>query len=84
MCDQVDHVGEIIEFHTDLAIKTIRGQIKQTPSLEFCECCDVEIPQKRRELIQGVTKCVHCQTLEERNAKIYRAPKEEISGWSSL
>ena len=35
------------------------------PSEKFCEECDEEIPQKRRDL-GGVTLCVHCQSFLER------------------
>lgn len=31
-----------------------------------CECCDDEIPLRRREAIPGVRLCVRCQEAEER------------------
>ena len=36
------------------------------PSLEFCEDCDDTIPQKRRELVPGCTRCVECAEVHAR------------------
>ena len=41
------------------------------PSLEECEDCGEDIPLQRRELLGGVTRCVHCQGLYERKKAGY-------------
>src|SRR3546814_3149643 len=43
------------------AIKRVRSQLPQGPSLRRCEECDVEIPEARRKAVPGVRLCVACQ-----------------------
>src|SRR3546814_9575433 len=43
------------------AIKRVRSQLPQGPSLRRCEECDVEIPEARRKAVPGVRLCVDCQ-----------------------
>lgn len=37
-----------------------------SPSLMFCVDCEGEIPAERREKQPGCTRCVECQSLNER------------------
>jgi phage/conjugal plasmid C-4 type zinc finger TraR family protein len=39
------------------------------PSLEECEDCGEEIPEQRRTLVLGCTRCIYCQELTERRMK---------------
>src|SRR3546814_17880082 len=43
------------------AIKRVRSQLPQGPSLRRCEGCDVEIPEARRKAVPGVRLCGECQ-----------------------
>src|SRR3546814_3320557 len=52
--DQIDATGKD-------AIKRVRSQLPQGPSLRRCEECDVEIPEARRKAVPGVRLCVDCQ-----------------------
>lgn len=38
----------------------------QGPSLECCEDCGREIPEKRRQAVPGCTRCIACQEEAER------------------
>lgn len=42
---------------------------RSQPSLEECEDCGEEIPELRRTLMLGCTRCIHCQGLFERKQK---------------
>lgn len=39
-------------------------------SASFCEDCDAPIPEPRRRAVNGVTRCVCCQDVAERIAKV--------------
>jgi len=39
-------------------------------SASFCEDCDAPIPEQRRRAVRGVTRCVSCQDMAERYAKV--------------
>ena len=56
------------------AVADVRKQLaKQAlqPSLESCEDCGEDIPEQRRELVLGCTRCIHCQGLYERRKAGY-------------
>lgn len=36
----------------------------------FCEDCDAPIPEQRRRAVRGVTRCVSCQDMAERYARM--------------
>lgn len=62
----VDNFQETIQATVDNAIDFARSQLyKFKESLEFCLDCDEEIPEKRRNALQGVCYCVKCQTKHE-------------------
>ena len=56
-----DEVDSMVEEALDRA----RRRTPTGESLEFCEACDREIPQARREAIAGVRLCVTCQSDRE-------------------
>jgi len=61
MADDVDIATEMMQ---EVDVSAISAKFL-LPSEEFCIDCDIEIPQKRRDL-GGVERCVHCQELIER------------------
>ncbi len=48
------------------AIGRAKSQLPQGPSLTHCAECGTEIPQARRNAIQGVRLCVACQSEHDR------------------
>ena len=42
------------------------------PSAFTCETCDAPIPEARRALVHGVTRCVTCQEIHEAKARHIR------------
>lgn len=61
MADDVDLLNDMMQ---DIDVSNISERFKK-PSEEFCIECDIEIPQKRRDL-GGVERCVHCQEFHEK------------------
>lgn len=61
MADDVDIATEMMQ---EVDVSAISAKFLK-PSEEFCIECDIEIPQKRRDL-GGVERCIHCQELEEK------------------
>tara|TARA_B100001939_G_scaffold294989_1_gene268268 strand:+ start:94 stop:471 length:378 start_codon:yes stop_codon:yes gene_type:complete len=55
-------VQEQIDSTVDDGVAEARARLKGAgPSLAFCEDCEAPIPERRRELIPGVRRCVACQ-----------------------
>ena len=50
------------------AISRVKSKLPQGPSLIHCEECDAEIPEARRQAIQGVRLCVACQSIHDDDA----------------
>lgn len=48
------------------AIKRVRSQAPQGPSLKRCETCDAKIPEARRKAVPGVRLCVSCQDAQDK------------------
>ena len=72
MGDIADRAEQQVEDFRDDAVNDIRSaQATQATheSAHFCEECDALIPEARRAAIQGVTRCVDCQTFYERRFK---------------
>ena len=70
--DIADRAEQQIEDFRDDAINEIRNaQAEQAmrESAYFCEDCDQLIPEARRAVIKGVTRCIKCQTIFERQHK---------------
>jgi len=55
-------VQDQIDASVEDAVNLARSRLNAGDSLEFCEECDAEIPQARREAVHGVRYCVKCQS----------------------
>ena len=62
-------VQEQIDASTDEAVKRIRQQLPQGESLFFCEGCNSEIPEARRQAMRGVHFCIACQSDMDQDKK---------------
>lgn len=51
------------------AVQAALAKQRSQPSLEECEDCGEDIPEQRRLLMQGCTRCIYCQGLFERKQK---------------
>ena len=62
-----------IHMHMNAVADVRNALAKQAeqPSLEECEDCGEDIPEQRRELVLGCTRCIHCQGLYERRKAGY-------------
>jgi len=58
-------VQDEIDSRVEEALERARRRTPTGESLAFCEACDREIPQARREAIAGVRLCVTCQSDRE-------------------
>lgn len=54
-------VQEQIDASVDSAVARARRQLPRGESLTHCEDCDEPIPERRREALPGVRRCVACQ-----------------------
>ncbi|OOF45788.1 TraR/DksA C4-type zinc finger protein [Rodentibacter trehalosifermentans] len=70
MTDQFDRAQQIEEMQREIALK--KHRTFKAVSRLYCEDCDAPIPEKRRQTIQGVTRCVICQEQEEKRQRHYR------------
>jgi phage/conjugal plasmid C-4 type zinc finger protein, traR family len=70
MTDQFDRAQQLEEMQREIAIK--KHRTFKAVSRLYCEDCDAPIPEKRRQMIQGVTRCVTCQELEEKRQQQFR------------
>jgi phage/conjugal plasmid C-4 type zinc finger TraR family protein len=68
-------VAQILDITRNLAavarVQAEMAEQRARPSLEECEDCGEDIPLERRQLLGGVTRCVHCQSLYERKRAGY-------------
>ena len=60
-------VQEQIDATVKDAIKRVQSQLPHGPSLTHCAACDAEIPEARRNAIQGVRLCLSCQREHDRD-----------------
>ena len=56
----------LTQFYTDHAIAKFKALQSNECSLLYCEDCDIEIPELRRNTLRGVTRCIDCQREHER------------------
>ncbi|RJS93066.1 DksA/TraR family C4-type zinc finger protein [Salinisphaera sp. Q1T1-3] len=55
-------VQEQIDATIDEGVAAARARLAAaSPSLTHCEDCEEPIPERRRELVPGVRRCVACQ-----------------------
>ncbi|CAE1145029.1 MULTISPECIES: TraR/DksA family transcriptional regulator [Serratia] len=66
---------DLLDAAQELSELTLANQIAKArphqygPSAYFCEACGDLIPDARRVLIPGVTRCVTCQEIHEAKAR---------------
>ena len=70
MTDQFDRAQQLEEMQREIALK--KHRTFKAVSRLYCEDCDAPIQEKRRQMIQGVTRCVTCQELEEKRQRQFR------------
>nr|DAI54635.1 MAG TPA: DksA-like zinc finger domain containing protein [Caudoviricetes sp.] len=70
MTDQFDRAQQLEEMQREIALK--KHRTFKAVSRLYCEDCDAPIPEKRRQMILGVTRCVTCQELEEKRQRQFR------------
>lgn len=70
MTDQFDRAQQLEEMAREIAIK--KHRTFKAVSRVYCEDCDAPIPEKRRQLIAGVSRCVTCQEIEEKRQQQFR------------
>nr|DAR03285.1 MAG TPA: DksA-like zinc finger domain containing protein [Caudoviricetes sp.] len=70
MTDQFDRAQQLEEMAREIAIK--KHHTFKAVSRVYCEDCDAPIPEKRRQLIPGVSRCVDCQQKYEMQQRNFR------------
>ena len=65
MPDDIDRDQLFNEQQLEVLIDRARSQPTHGPSRSFCLRCGEPIPEKRRQLLPGVTLCIDCQTDNE-------------------
>ena len=70
MTDQFDRAQQLEEMAREIAIK--KHRTFKSVSRVDCEDCDAPIPEKLRQLIPGVSRCVTCQEIEEKRQQQFR------------
>jgi phage/conjugal plasmid C-4 type zinc finger TraR family protein len=55
-------VQEQIDATVESEIARVRSRLPTTESLTHCEECGEEIPLARQRAVQGVRRCIQCQT----------------------
>ncbi|EBL8291895.1 conjugal transfer protein TraR [Salmonella enterica] len=64
--DEIDRDQEFNERQLEATIARSRSPVGDRLSLHFCRQCGEAIPEKRRQLVPGVSLCIDCQTDSER------------------
>lgn len=72
MSDQIDRANELAAQQIEIALAKQRAKTTAYHSLLECEECGEPIPEKRREMVIGCTRCIDCQTIYEHKQKGYR------------
>lgn len=70
MADVIDMANDRAQADLDAAIAACVGNASTAESAIWCEECDTQIPEKRRELIKGCKLCVQCQGMAEQIKKV--------------
>lgn len=71
MTDLLDQAQKFEELQRDVALKK-RFQAVHRQSLTHCQDCDEPIPEQRRRMINGCTRCVDCQAIYEQKRQGFR------------
>ena len=64
MPDICDHANDEMEFLNQIQLSRISSATHQ-PSATHCCDCRAPIPERRREAVPGVNRCVDCQSILE-------------------
>jgi len=64
MADVVDQAQQAEANHLRSALSRV-PKPENSESLTHCIECGREIPERRRQAIEGCTRCVECQELED-------------------
>ncbi|MFT4054608.1 MAG: DksA/TraR family C4-type zinc finger protein [Novosphingobium sp.] len=77
-------VQEQIEDSIKDALEAARARMPSGASLEECEVCGDDIPERRRAALPGVRTCVRCQSERERARVTFSAINHRGSKDSQL
>lgn len=72
MTDQIDRANELAAQQLEISLAKQRAKTTACHSLLECEECGEPIPEKRREMVIGCTRCFDCQMAHEHRQKGYR------------
>jgi phage/conjugal plasmid C-4 type zinc finger TraR family protein len=63
------------EYIAEMAERRVAAHVNRTVGVSAfrCEECDQPIPEQRRQIIAGVTRCAPCQDVFELKQKHYRS-----------
>jgi phage/conjugal plasmid C-4 type zinc finger TraR family protein len=69
--EEESEMAQLHSIHLHMnAVDKIRQKLSkqtQSPSLTECQDCGEDIPRARQQAVPGVSRCVFCQELHERN-----------------
>jgi phage/conjugal plasmid C-4 type zinc finger TraR family protein len=70
-----DHIDRASEYAADMLNHRISAHVNRPVGMSAfrCEDCDQPIPEQRRQVIAGVTRCAPCQDVFELKSKHYRS-----------
>ena len=77
-------VQQQIDDSIEDAVARARAQLAKGPSATHCEACGMEIPQARRDALQGVKLCVGCQSEHDTEQAAFSAYNRRGSKDSQL
>ena len=68
MSDEADIANDLAEFAVTVALRNHAKPVKA--SLEWCDDCGIEIPEARRQAVQGVDRCIDCAREQEKRERL--------------
>ena len=66
-------VQDQIDATVESEVSRARSSMGRGESLQTCEECGEEIPERRRRAVPGVRRCVHCQAEADAQARVERS-----------
>lgn len=70
--DEADIAQRNQEYLEGLALKTQLAAIPRGQAADACEDCGDDIPEMRRRVAPGCTRCINCQSIFERKQREFR------------
>lgn len=67
--DEADLAQQSREHFDRLALQRHQNRMPQGESATECEDCGNPIPEKRRQVMPGCKRCIHCQHHHERRPR---------------